>query len=241
MNKFLYRLVAYLSVIIGTIAFIVFFSFVFIGPLRLTNFNLGNKGIVLVDAALSLVFFFQHSLMIREVIRKRIIKAIPDTSYHAFFSITSGIALIFVVVLWQESSYVIFSIDAPYAHMLRLLSLAAAIGLIWAIKSLSRFDPFGEREIINYIDDRQDEESVFVSRGPFKLVRHPFYFFILVMIWASPILTVDRLVFATLWTIWMVAGTFLEERDLVIQIGQEYREYKKRVPMLIPYKIFSKL
>lgn len=70
-------------------------------------------------------------------------------------------------------------------------------------------------------------------------MRHPLYLFTLVMIWSCPDLTADRLLFDVLWTAWIFGATRLEERDLVRDFGDLYREYQARVPMLVPYRIPS--
>jgi protein-S-isoprenylcysteine O-methyltransferase Ste14 len=57
------------------------------------------------------------------------------------------------------------------------------------------------------------------------------------MIWASPNLTIDKLLFNIMWTLWIFIAAMLEERDLTREFGNSYREYQKQVPMLIPYKI----
>jgi protein-S-isoprenylcysteine O-methyltransferase Ste14 len=54
------------------------------------------------------------------------------------------------------------------------------------------------------------------------------------MIWASPDVTADRLLFNILWSIWMVVATRLEERDLAAEFGEGYRRYQRSVPMLLP-------
>jgi protein-S-isoprenylcysteine O-methyltransferase Ste14 len=56
------------------------------------------------------------------------------------------------------------------------------------------------------------------------------------MIWANPHFSQNRLLFNALWTIWIIIGTRLEERDLAAEFGDGYRDYQKRVPMLIPWK-----
>jgi hypothetical protein len=48
------------------------------------------------------------------------------------------------------------------------------------------------------------------------------------------VITVDRLLHNTLWTLWIVIGATLEERDLVDCFGQSYRSYQQTVPMLVP-------
>ncbi|MBZ5545690.1 MAG: isoprenylcysteine carboxylmethyltransferase family protein, partial [Acidobacteriia bacterium] len=74
-------------------------------------------------------------------------------------------------------------------------------------------------------------------RGPYRWVRHPIYALFLLMVWASPEVTADRLLFNLLWSIWMVAGTRLEERDLAAEFGDGYKEYQRRVPMLVPWSL----
>ncbi len=56
----------------------------------------------------------------------------------------------------------------------------------------------------------------------------------IVMIWSCPDLTGDRLLFNLLWTGWIVIGSYFEEMDLIVEFGDAYREYQKKVPMLVP-------
>lgn len=65
---------------------------------------------------------------------------------------------------------------------------------------------------------------------------HTLYFFSLLLIWSCPDLNVDRFIFNLLWTLWIIFGTVLEEKDLVSDFGDDYRRYQKSIPMLIPWK-----
>jgi protein-S-isoprenylcysteine O-methyltransferase Ste14 len=58
-----------------------------------------------------------------------------------------------------------------------------------------------------------------------------------VLFWSCPSLTADRLLFNILWTAWVVMGTILEERDLVDDFGDSYRDYQANVPMLVPHRL----
>jgi len=78
--------------------------------------------------------------------------------------------------------------------------------------------------------------ATMVVRGPYRWIRHPLYLTTLLMIWSCPDLTADRLMFNFLFTGWIIVGTVLEERDLVADYGDDYRNYQRRVPMLIPYR-----
>ena len=46
----------------------------------------------------------------------------------------------------------------------------------------------------------------------------------------------DGLLLSILWSGWIVAGTVLEERDLVADFGDVYRTYQQQVPMLVPWR-----
>lgn len=54
-------------------------------------------------------------------------------------------------------------------------------------------------------------------------------------------MSTDRLLFALIWSCWIVLGTKLEEKDLVEEIGEDYRKYQSNVPMLVPYKFLNNI
>ena len=105
------------------------------------------------------------------------------------------------------------------------------------MKALELCDSFGFKPVLNRLHGTKSRLSPLIIRGPYRWVRHPLYSLFLVMIWSCPDLTVDRLLFNVLFTVWMVIGSILEERDLVDAFGETYREYQHKVPMLIPYRI----
>lgn len=237
----IYKALSKLSLVCGSISLLLFFHFVLFGPFNIIQLKLGNTTVILFNFLLSAIYFTQHSLMIRSSVRQKIDHYLPKESFYAFHSICSGLLLASTVLLWQETDLSIFSAAEPYNYLLRTIEIISIIGLLWAIRSLTGFDPFGRKQISNYLNNRKIEAQIFVLRGPYKITRHPFYFFILLMIWSYPEMTTDRLLFAVAWTVWVTLGTILEEKDLVSEIGNEYVKYQANVPMLIPYKILYKI
>ena len=47
-------------------------------------------------------------------------------------------------------------------------------------------------------------------------------------------MTVAHLVFALIVTLYVLVAVQLEEKDLIAEHGEDYKNYRRRVPMLIP-------
>jgi protein-S-isoprenylcysteine O-methyltransferase Ste14 len=120
--------------------------------------------------------------------------------------------------------------------LLRAVYFLSLAGFTWSLLSLGEFDPFGIIPILNYLRGTRKPAMPLTVCGPYRLVRHPLYILLILMIWSYPNLTLDRLLFNVLCTAWMVLGTLFEERDLVATFGDDYRKYQQQVPMLIPYR-----
>ncbi|UCG39357.1 MAG: hypothetical protein JSV00_03765 [bacterium] len=69
--------------------------------------------------------------------------------------------------------------------------------------------------------------------GILGVVRHPWYTGGMLILWARP-LDPSALVTNLVLTAYLVVGAHLEERKLVEEFGQEYRQYQRQVPMFFP-------
>ena len=236
MNRFAAYSVIVLAHLIGGGSLLAFGAFIIDGPFVIIRFGASEAQGLLWDGFLSLLFFVQHSGMIRPSFRIWLSIAIPPHYHPAIYAIASGTVLTIVVLLWQTSQTVLFEIQSPLRLLLRAISLLAIAGFIWGIHALRTFDPFGRVPITFRLRGKQRRPPHFVLRGPYFWVRHPLYFCMLVLIWSTPDVTADRLLFNLLWTFWIVLGSYFEERDLVAEFGETYRHYQKTVPMLIPWR-----
>jgi len=226
-----------LAVLFGGGSLIAFLLFLLTGSPELISRNFRASEVLWWDAGLSIAFFIQHSGMVRRSFRQRLAHFLPEEYEGAVYAIVSGIVLLAVIVLWQKS-FPVFAVSRGVLRWLfYIVYLLSFTGFIWGTRALKAFDPYGLRPILGRLRGRKSRPMLFVVRGPYQWVRHPLYLFMILMIWSCPDLTTDRLLFNGLWTVWIVIGSIFEERDLVLEFGDAYREYQRKVPMLIPRRL----
>jgi protein-S-isoprenylcysteine O-methyltransferase Ste14 len=241
MDPFTRYLAVVATVILGSVSLLMFGLFLVFGPFGVVDLGLGQTGVLVVDGGLCLLFCIQHSVMIRRVFRDHLGRFLPAVYHGALYTAASGIALIALVVLWQESPITIYDLQGPARITTRLPITVAMFLVLWGARVLHGFDVFGTgslRARVFRISDTSNQKLTI--RGPYRWVRHPMYLAVLIVLWSCPDLTADRLLMNVLLTAWLWLGTILEERDLAGTFGLSYRDYQKSVPMLLPRKIPSK-
>jgi protein-S-isoprenylcysteine O-methyltransferase Ste14 len=226
-----------LTYLVGAASMLVWLVFLFHGSLNLVDLGMGEIAGLGLNALLSLAFFIQHSVMIRRSFRRWLAKLIRAEYNGALFTIASGVVLLILVVFWQKSAYVLATPQGIIRWLIRAVFFSSILGFYWCFCTLGFFDAFGLSPILNNLRGKDPPPMPFVVRGPYRWVRHPLYFFSLLLIWSCPDLSLDRLLYNILWSTWIIIGSVLEERDLVADFGEPYRDYQRKVPMLIPWRI----
>ena len=84
-------------------------------------------------------------------------------------------------------------------------------------------------------DHTLSEFDTFDTSGILSVIRHPWYTGGIIIIWSSDIY-LSTLLNNIVVSAYFVIGSFLEERKLLLDFGDKYREYQKHVSMLVPYK-----
>lgn len=224
----------------GSLSGFIFLIFLFMGSFTIINLDLNTRDALFLDAFLSMIFFLQHSIMVREGFKNQLRKFFPEIYQKALYAMASIIVLLMVIVFWQQSHLVVMKAEGFSFWFLRGVFLFCPAGFLWAVKSLDAFDALGVNALIDQNGGRTDNTRPITARGPYRWSRHPIYLFVIILIWACPMLTADRLLFNILWSAWIVMGTCLEDRDLHHEFGNRYRAYSSRVPMLIPCTILRR-
>lgn len=226
-----------LVLLIGGVSLAATAWFLFQGPLHLVDLGLGSTaGLGLdLDLGLCLIFFLQHSIMIRRSFKQWLAGWLQPRFFGAVYTIASGLVLLALVVFWQESSQILGQPPTLIRWLIHGVFLAAAGLMAWGVLALALFDAFGLEGILRSERRSPQGPPRLTVRGPYLWVRHPLYLSALVMVWACPVMSLDRMLFNVLWSAWIVVATRLEERDLALVFGADYRQYQAQVPMLIPW------
>ncbi|HEY9659539.1 MAG TPA: isoprenylcysteine carboxylmethyltransferase family protein [Allocoleopsis sp.] len=191
---------------------------------------------LLVNVGLLGLFGLQHSAMARQEFKTWWTTIVPKPVERSTYVLFSSLCLITLFYFWQPLGITIWQVENPVFQNL----LYTAFGFGWLLVLVStflinHFDLFGLRQVYLYLRGKDYTTLKFVTPGPYNYVRHPLYVGWLFAFWATPTMTLAHLVFAVITTAYILVAIQLEERDLVNIHGKSYVEYRRRVPMLIPF------
>ncbi|MBI3716290.1 MAG: isoprenylcysteine carboxylmethyltransferase family protein [Betaproteobacteria bacterium] len=190
---------------------------------------------LVINAMLLGVFAVQHSVMARPGFKQWWCNIVPASVERSTYVLLSNLALILMFWCWQPMPGVVWDITSQ-AGVAVMWSLYAA-GWLIALTStfaINHFDLLGLRQVYLNLKGEKYTYLKFKIIGLYGLVRHPIMLGFLIAFWATPHMSVGHLVFAIATTIYVLIALQLEERDLVTHLGDEYKEYQKKVPMIVP-------
>jgi len=182
------------------------------------------------------VFYFAlHSIAASLTMKRRIASLFPALMpyYRLIFNISA--TLLLLPILWltyRNPGPVLWRWQGIAAWLANGLALGAILGFLTTLRSYDMQEFLGLRQLRFHVRRIEDQEHFNLS--PFhRFVRHPWYFFGLVIIWTRD-MNAAMLVSGTMITLYFIAGARLEEMKLLVYHGDTYRRYMARVPGLIP-------
>jgi protein-S-isoprenylcysteine O-methyltransferase Ste14 len=190
---------------------------------------------LLIDLGLLGLFALQHSFMARPYFKEWLTGFIPASAERSTYVLFSSLALIALFAWWEPIGGMVWDVSSPLARGVSY----ALFGFGWTLVLVStflinHFDLFGLRQIWLQLLGKPYTALRFGTPGPYKLIRHPLYLGWFFAFWATPTMSVTHLVFALATTVYILMAIQFEERDLIDALGDDYRQYRERVPMLIP-------
>lgn len=234
---FIYSLLCYGATLLSLVSLIVFVS----GVCPHLDVNKATGGIstgwaLCINLSLVSLFGIQHSVMARKTFKAWSKQYIDPSIERATYCLATAAVLIIMVFFWQPMAGELWSLEAGYAiAMVRVVGVVGWLVLLVATFQLDHFELFGVRQTYALLRRQPILAQHFKTPGLYRLVRHPIQLGVLIGVWAVPAATLGHFVFAASISVYIFIGLYFEEKDLIAEFGESYREYKRRVAKLIPF------
>jgi protein-S-isoprenylcysteine O-methyltransferase Ste14 len=163
------------------------------------------------------------------------IRFMPSSVERSTYVLFASLALQLLYWQWRPIPEPVWAVANPIAAT----ALNAIFWFGWGMVLvstflISHFEFFGLSQVFARFFDRQLPEPVFKTPFLYRSVRHPIYLSFLLAFWSTPVMSAGHLLFSLSATAYVLIGIRLEERDLIQLFGDQYRRYRREVPMLIP-------
>lgn len=188
------------------------------------------------------VFVVLHSLLARLVIKQWFKQRVGVRPYEAFYRLAYNV---FAVLSFAPVAYVlvftpspqVWSLNGALVVVFRAFQVIGLLGLSISLLQIELTRFAGIRQVYAYMRSQPlplPPEPLNTS-GVYRWVRHPLYFFSLVVLWFTPSMSQTGLVFTITATLYFIFGSLLEERTMLKVFGAPYAQYQRQVAWMIPF------
>jgi len=199
---------------------------------------------VFIIVFLFFLFAFSHSVLASFDVKKRISEKVGKkiAFYRLFYNISSILIFIAIYYLLPKPRFVIYDLQFPYDLFIFGVQIFGIIGFFWTGSYINLGEFIGLSQAKRYFKGNYeisslDENTNLVIAGPFKISRHPIYFFSLIILGFRPVMDLFYLVFFICIFAYFYLGSVYEEKNREKKFGESYSIYKNKVPRLIPNPI----
>lgn len=207
---------------VASLAYLVYFYFVSLAD---PSGDPDDRSVHLaINAGLFALFALHHSVFARTRAKQAVTRVVPPHLERSLYVWTASALAVVMGVLWQPVAGTAYRADGALRLLLWGVQLAGALITLRAARAMSVFELAG----IHQAAGRRATGALKIV-GPFRTVRHPIYLGWVLMVFATPTLTANRLAFAAISTLYLILAIPWEETSLVAAHGDQYRDYQRRV------------
>ena len=184
-------------------------------------------------------YCFLHSFLISIRFTNYLTRVLKNyyAFYRLFYVLISLVLLIWIInIPTPLDNEIVITNVPPWSIIRQVLTWGSLLMFFWAFFfNYDSLSFFGIRQMLNFGKVKQINPSEEIKKnGLLSLTRHPMYLALIIFLWCQTFSMADIVVNSIL-TIYVIIGTVLEEKKLVLEFGDAYRKYQQEVPMLIPF------
>ncbi len=186
--------------------------------------------LVLSIAVWGAVHSWLASLGVKEAVRRNLGDGAARLYRLAYngFSVVSFLPILLLARALPDKP--IYTVPSPWLFLMLAGQVAAVVCILVALLQVDAASFVGLRQLF-----QREAPPHLVTNGFYRWIRHPLYLFGLIILWLTPVMTVNLLVVYLSLTAYLIIGAMFEERKLLREYGAAYEEYRRRTPMIIPW------
>jgi len=191
-----------------------------------------------------LVFSVIHSILARLPVKSWFRGIVAERFFEGFYRIWYNFVSVItflpvILVLVFQPGTMVWNLPTAPALLFRLLQLIGIIGLGLSLYQIDLGRFVGTAQVRAYLTDNilPLPPEQLQTGGIYAVVRHPLYFFSMLVLWFTPTMTSSGLTFCIGVTAYFVIGSFFEERTMLKVFGDDYQQYQRQVPWMIPFLV----
>jgi protein-S-isoprenylcysteine O-methyltransferase Ste14 len=194
-----------------------------------------------------LSFAFIHSITVSQRFKQLCQRKLGETFmrvwYRFLYNAMSGMtAVVAFSLIYQVPDKTIWIGPLWFRWSMHAIQLGGLIFGARAFEHLDTAEFMGFRQVWRYFTKQEISGNIegltqreLVTTGVYGIVRHPMYLAGIIIFTFEPNITVTGLIVTILADLYFLFGSFIEERRFIRTFGDQYREYRERVPRLVPF------
>ncbi len=192
---------------------------------------------VAVNLGLLWAFGLHHSVTARRWFKRYWTRLIPPELERATYLYMTATLTVLLIWLWQPIPKTVWHVSDPLGAGLLWTAYLGVWGLMFsATFPIGHFRFFGLAQAWERVTEAPAREAGFTGRWLYAALRHPISLGWMLVPWITPHMTMGQFVFAIGTAIYVLIATIFEEADLVADLGETYRDYRRRVPAFLPIR-----